>query len=106
MTDDRRTLRQNAALHKYLTLVADALNDGGYSVQLVLKQDVAVDWTPTLVKEILWRSVQKAILKKSSTTELSKQKDIDVVFEHLNRHLGERFGIHVPFPTSEPEMRA
>lgn len=77
------------------------MNSAGYSVQLVLAQKMDLDWTPQLCKELLWRPAQKAILKKKSTTELGKSEDIDKVFEHLNRHIGEKFGLHVPFPVNE-----
>lgn len=93
-----RTDQQNRALHLWFQLVADELNNAGYTVQLVLQQKMDLDWDKNSVKELLWRSAQKALLKKRSTTELSKQEDIDRVFEHLNRHLGEKFEIHVPFP--------
>lgn len=57
-----------------------------------------IDWTPELVKELLWRTAQKAITGKDSTTQLDKVEDINIIYEHLNRHLGQLFGIHVPFP--------
>lgn len=97
----KRTERQNRALHLWFTQLAEELNDGGYDVQLVLKKKLEMDWTPELIKEALWRPAQKVILKKRSTTELKKGEDIDKVFEHLNRHLGEKFGIYVPFPHYE-----
>ena len=97
-----RTEQQNRALHLYFDQVAEALNDGGYTVQIVLKEKVEVDWDKDMVKDLLWRTAQQAILKKVSTTELAKQEDIDKVYDHLNRHLGEKFGIHVEWPTSIP----
>ena len=97
-----RTEQQNRALHLYFEQVAEALNDGGYTVQFVLKEKVEVDWDKDMVKDLLWRTAQQAILKKVSTTELAKQEDIDKVYDHLNRHLGEKFGIHVEWPTSIP----
>jgi hypothetical protein len=84
-------------LHLYFTHLADALNEAGYNVQLVLKEKVEIDWTPELVKEVLWRTTQKVLLGKISTKELSKQEDID----RITRHLGEKFGIHVEFPSHE-----
>ena len=95
----QRTLDQNAALHLWYTKVAEELNNAGYTVQLALKERIDLDWTPRLVKELMWRPAQKAILKKKSTTELAKLEEIDLVWEHLNRHLGEKFGIHIPFPS-------
>lgn len=96
----QRTLPQNNALHLYFMWLATELNLAGYTVQLVLKEKMDLDFTPEMVKELLWRPAQRAILKKKSTTELHKIEEIDKVYEHLNRHLGEKFKIHVPFPTN------
>lgn len=102
----RRTLSQNNALHLWFQLLADALNDAGYSIQHVIKFfTVELSWTKDSVKEILWRTTQKALLKKKSTTELNKQEDIDTVWEHLNRSLGEKLSIHVPFPVDENRQK-
>lgn len=100
-TPKPRTIQQNKALHKFFELLADEFNNAGYSVQLVLKEKMDLDWDASAVKELLWRPAQKALLKKNSTTELTKQMDIDKVYDHLNRHLGEKFGIHVPWPSYE-----
>jgi len=97
----KRTLKQSDSLHLWYKLVAKSLNEAGYTVQLVLKEKVDLDWTKDMVKELLWRPAQVAILNKESTTELNKIEEIDIVYEHLNRHLGEKFGVHVPFPTEE-----
>lgn len=101
MADKPRTDQQNKALHKYFELVADELNSAGFTVQLVLKEKMDLDWQPSMVKELLWRTAQQALLGKSSTTELRKQEDIDRVYDHINRHLSEKFGLHVPFPSHE-----
>lgn len=94
----QRTEKQNRALHLYFMWLATELNLAGYTVQMVLKQKMDLDFTPEMVKELLWRPAQQAILKKRSTTLLSKQQDIDLIYDHLNRHLSEKFGIHVSFP--------
>ena len=99
-----RSDTQNAALHKYFELLAQALNDGGYNVQLVLKEVVDINWTKDLVKELIWRPIQKALTKKNSTTKLDKSMDIDLVYDHINRYLAERFHIHVPFP-NDPDKK-
>lgn len=95
---DMRTLKQNSALHKYFTLVAEALNNSGLTIVKTLKADVT--WSPLSVKESLWRPLQEIALRKKSTTELSKQ-DIDKVYDLMNLALGKKFGIHVPFPAIE-----
>lgn len=98
------TDQQRKALHLWFTMVANELNASGNTVQLVLKEKMDIDWSKELVKELLWRTAQKAILGKHSTTELDKQMEIDQVWEHLNRHLGEKFGVHVPFPSDSERI--
>lgn len=98
-----RTLRQNRALHLWLRKVAKELNEGGYTVKLVMAQKMDIDWTGELAKELLWRPAQKVILGKESTAKLSKSQEIDMIFDHLNRHLGEKFGVHVGWPHYETE---
>lgn len=99
-----RTSRQNRALRLYFALLATELNAAGLSIQFVLKEKVDLDWSPDSVLELLWRPLQKALLKKHSTTLLNKTEDIDKVYETLNRHLGTIFGLHVPFPHYESEQ--
>lgn len=98
-----RTYRQNRALHLWLRMIAEELNSGGYNVNVVMKQRMEIDWTPELVKELLWRPTQKIILGKKSTTSLKKTEDIDKIYDHLNRHLGEKFGVYVGWPHFESE---
>lgn len=97
----KRTMFQNNALHLWYELVAQELNNAGYTVQLVLKEKIDIDWDKDKFKTLLWHPAQEAILNKKSTTELRKTEDIDKVYEHLNRHLGEKFGVHIPFPNDE-----
>jgi len=99
-----RTSPQNRALHLFFKLLANAFNDAGYSVQVVVKQKIDVDWNERLIKDLIWRPAQIAILNIESTKDLAKQNQIDKVYEHLNRHIGEKFGIHVPFPVDETKQ--
>jgi hypothetical protein len=92
-----RTNQQNRALHLWFDMVAEALNDAGYDMRKTLKPGVEIPWTKETIKDYLWRPVQMEYLRKRSTTELST-KDIDKVYDILNRHL-VKFGIHTPFPS-------
>lgn len=98
MTDTPRTDQQNKALHVFFTELADKLNDSGHDMRRTLKESVAIPWTPDTVKNYLWRPIQAAQLQKESTTELTT-REIDAVYDTLNRHLGEKLGVHVPFPS-------
>lgn len=96
--EKQRTNTQNGALHLYFTHLAQELNDAGYTVQLVLKEKIDLDWDKDIIKELLWRPTMEALTGKKSTTHLNKTEDITKIYEHLTRHLGEKFGIFVPFP--------
>lgn len=95
-----RTAQQNKAIHVLFRLLADELNDKGLDMRKTLKPEVDIKWTPLTVKEYLWKPVQKAQLRKESTTELTT-KEVDEVFDTITKHLGEKFGLHVPFPSIE-----
>lgn len=80
--------------------LADQLNDAGYDVMKTLRHDVAIPWTSTLIKELIWRQIQKAMYDKQSTADLTSG-EMQLVYDTLNRHLGERFGLHCPWPSIE-----
>ena len=94
----QRTKLQNRALHKFFALLAEELNDAGYDMKKTLKPEIDIPWSKDTIKEYLWRPIQEAQLRKCSTTQLNT-KEIDKIYNTLNRHIGERFGIHVPFPS-------
>lgn len=94
----KRTNQQNKALHKWCEMLADDLNDAGYSITKVLRSDVEIPWTKVTVKEILFKQIMKAMYKKHSTTELTT-KELNKVSEVLVRHLAEKFGIDREFPS-------
>jgi hypothetical protein len=95
---DIRTTAQNRALHLWFRLVSDALTEVGADIKTTIKADVM--WTPDAVKELIWRPVQKAVTGKKTTTALKKE-DIDPIVTSINKILGERFGVTVPFPSMD-----
>lgn len=96
----QRTVQQNKAIHVLFKLLANTLNEAGLDMRKTLKPGVEIPWSGAAVKEYLWRPIQTAQLQKTSTTELTTV-EIDAVFDTINKHLGERFGLHVPFPSVE-----
>lgn len=96
--EQQRTIQQNKALHLYFQMVAESLNEAGLDMRKVLKPAIDIPWSKESVKEFMWKPIQNIQLRKKSTTELTT-KDIDIVFDTLNRHLGEKLGIHIPFPS-------
>jgi len=100
MNDAKRTIQQNKSLHKYCTLLADALNDAGYDMRKTLKPEIDIPWTPQSVKNHLWRPIQMAMYNKESTADLDT-KEPSEVHKVLDRHTAERFNISIAFPTNE-----
>lgn len=96
----KRTLKQNRALHLYFTLLANALNDAGFDMKKTIREDIDIRWSGKMVKELLWRPIQKVHLRKHSTTRLKKD-DIDKIYDILNKAIGERTGVFVEFPNED-----
>lgn len=96
----KRTPTQNAALHLWFSMVAKALNEAGHDFRATLKDGVEVPWDERLVKEYMWKPIQKILIDEESTTKADRNQYSEV-YEVLNRHLGEKLGIHVPWPSQE-----
>ena len=102
-----RTLSQNNAMHLLFTQIADELNSRGIEQKLIvelLEKYATVPWNSISVKEIIWRTLQKALLLRVSTKELTTQ-EVDQVFEVMNREVFVPLGIELPFPSIEEVMR-
>ena len=99
VSEKQRTLTQNAAMHKYFELLAKALNDAGYDMKRTLKEETEIPWTKESVKEHLWRPIQKIMEGTGSTTELNTSEP-SVIYAVLSRHMSEKFGINVEFPSN------
>ena len=97
---EKRTARQNNSLHLFFSLASEALNDAGYDIQKTIRHQMDIPWQKDSFKDLIWRQAQKVYLGKQSTKDLDKQKDIDAVYEIVNRYLGS-LGIHVDFPSNE-----
>ena len=100
-TESGRTVKQNSSMHKYFSLVSNALNDGGFSVQKVvaLFKKAEISWTMLGVKDVIWRNIQVALLKKESTTTLNTD-ELTKVYNHVDHYLSNNVGIeHIPFPS-------
>lgn len=96
-----RTSQQNKAIHVYCGELAQALNGAGLDMRAVLaamREGVEIPWSMTLVKDVIWRQIQNAMVDKESTTRLTPEQ-VSKVYEVCNRFTAERFGISMPFPS-------
>ena len=95
----KRTHAQNNALHLWLSQVADYLNEAGMDARAVLKPTVAINWTPALTKEYLFKPLLGAITGLTSTCD-ADTKQYNEVVEVMHRHFGEKYGLVLPpFPS-------
>ena len=99
-TKRKRTTSQNAAIHKYFTLLADQLNDAGLDMRKVLTKRPDIPWSGETVKIHIWREVQTAMGLGESTSALNSDQ-VTMVYEVVARFLSERFGVFVPFPSDD-----
>lgn len=101
----QRTLTQNNSMHLLFEHIAKTLNDAGLDMKKTLKPEVDIPWSKETVKEYIWRPIMKVQLRKDSTTKLTT-KEVDEVFNTINKHFGEKFGINFEFPSVESLMYA
>ena len=95
--DKKRTVTQNNALHLYFKLLADSLTAGGFDAKATFAESANVPVTPEMIKDGLWKPVMKQITTKTSTAKLTTA-EVGNIYEILNRHISETFGLHIPFP--------
>lgn len=96
----KRTEKQNKSLHLYFEKMSNLLNDAGYTVKVVLARTPELDWNGRIFKEMLWRRIQKKKTGKKSSADLDSG-EVQIVWEELNRFIGQEFGIHCPWPSIE-----
>lgn len=96
------TPTQRKALHKFCEILANELNSAGLDMRATLKPGVEVPWSKMTVKEYLWKPIEKAMLEKESTEDMTN-KEVSEVYEVLNRHLSTKLGVSVPFPSMAGE---
>lgn len=92
-----RTIRQNSALHKYFTMLANALNDAGLDMRHTFFREIELQWSDYTVKERLWRHVQEALYGKKSTTKLERE-EVSEVYKQIDKKMLEK-GVNVQFPS-------
>ena len=98
----RRTPSQNNSIHLYLTQLANELRNEGHTIKDVVNAIRRAEIMPTmlLLKEVLWKPIQKVLFKKDSTTKLDKHEVTDV-YDAVNAFIAREFEIHVPFPCED-----
>lgn len=95
---DTRTIKQNSSIHLWCSQIAETLNNSGKTIEKVIKVDV--EWTMITVKEIIFKSILKALYKKDSTTKLNKQ-EFELLIDTITSRVSG-LGVELPpFPNKE-----
>lgn len=94
-----RSSLQNRALHLFFTKVSDALNELGFAFTYDGLQGfkLEITYTPEVVKQFIWKPIQKAMFQTDSTRQLTT-KQIDQILEVIGKFFAEQ-GMDVHFPT-------
>ena len=98
-SEKTRTLTQNASLHKFCSMLAQAMNEAGFDFRVFIKEGYPVPFTEELVKEHIWKPIQKAVTGHESTTK-PEPKQYSEVYDALNVKLAEH-GLYIPWPCRE-----
>jgi len=98
---NRRTIRQNNAMHLYFEMVADTCQENGIDARMFFKPEVDIPMDAAMVKRA-WKITQDGMLKKQSTTELTTT-EVNKVYETFDRFLSQKLKIHVEFPSIEDD---
>jgi hypothetical protein len=94
-----RTSAQNRAIHKYCTMLADALSAAGVDMlTFPWREGLEIPFSQTSVKDLFWRPIQKAMLGTTSTAGLETDQ-VDQVYRAVDRAVSERTGVSVEFPS-------
>ena len=96
-----RTNTQSRSMHLWFQQVSDECNKNGVDAKLVMSKVIRMDMTPEFIKA-MWKTLQHALFKKKSTTELKKSGEIDRLYDHFVRFFAEEFQLELPpFPVDE-----
>ena len=96
---DTRTLKQNAALHLWLEMLAEALNDSGRSLNDNVVIQCEIGFTKENLKSAAVHPVMTALYPDIDSTAKLSTKQIQEVYLYVDRAISERTGVTVPWPT-------
>ena len=95
--NSQRTDQQRKAIEVYCREIADQLTSAGFDIKKTLKEDFEIQWTQSLVKELMFKPLCKALFKHESTTQLSTS-EVSEVARALTDHLAKNRGVYIEFP--------
>ena len=104
-TKEKRTIKQNNALHKYLSDLSAELNAAGVDQKMFIEH--LQGWEIPITKEFLhqiWKLKQDKMGMGDSTTKLDTDQ-VSQVYDTINLFTSIEFGVSNPFPSMEDLLR-
>lgn len=101
----RRTLTQNAAMHKYFELLAGEMNDAGVTIKTLVaefKEGFEVPVTEEFLKTV-FRLIGQQMYGVDSTAKLDT-KQVQEVYLTFDQGMAKKTGVTVAWPSREPEI--
>ena len=97
---------QSKSLHLFFTMVSNELNELGLTFQYkgLTGKTFELRYTPELVKNHIWRSIQIAMFDIKSTTKIDT-KQINQIIDVITLFFSER-GVVIYFPSIETLLDA
>lgn len=96
--EKQRTLLQNRAYWKWLEMLAESINDAGYSLQEILEKRPSLSVTKDRLHNDLSKQFIDRLFLKDSSTKLNTKQMLQLE-EEMTRFLAEEFGIVEDFPS-------
>jgi hypothetical protein len=93
-----RTQLQNNAFYKYIRILAEALEAGGYDMREIIK--VPIKPTMENVKSEIVDPVMKALYPEVDSSAKLTTLQIEVLYEVVNRATAQKLGISIEFPSN------
>ncbi len=95
-----RSTLQNSALHLFFTILANQLNENGidFIFENVIYGKIEMKFTPEIVKNFIWRPIQKTLFNIDSTTKINTLQ-INEILDVITLHFGNS-GIPISFPNN------
>ena len=100
----QRTNKQNNALHKYCDMQAEKLNDAGFSVNDKVAVKLDIPWTKENYKTFVIHPVMKALYPEVNSTAKLSTRQMQHVYNVVDKAISERTGIRSEWPSDEPPM--
>jgi hypothetical protein len=98
-TMDTRSMKQNAALWKWNSMIAKTLNDNNKSLTTIIKAETS--WSKDSVHELIIKPIIKALYNKTSTTKLDKN-EFEKIIDTIVYLFGNNHGVVIPdFPNRD-----